>query len=236
MPFPSNNLYNKDNDMNLLDFRKTINDVSRSYLFMIEMPNIDTDARKLTSFARSTTMPGYNIEETSFKFQTATINLGYGAVFNDWSVEFLNDQVYSLRSKFLAWMSQIYDPVRVMSMSANSYKYDGVKVHQLSRTGKKVQTCQFVGLFPKSISDISLKHDATELQTFTVNFSYDYFTIDSGNPLEAAIDLATGNTDGNGIGLSGIVGRAPSAGTPQNNVAGSFDVYGGMKKSNSALI
>jgi hypothetical protein len=46
MPFPKD--FGDDTSFNLHSFRKIIDDVSRPYLFMVEMPNIETDARKLT--------------------------------------------------------------------------------------------------------------------------------------------------------------------------------------------
>jgi hypothetical protein len=226
MPFPKD--FGNDTSINLRGFRDIINDVSRPYLYMVEIPNIDTDARKLTAFAMSTSIPAYTLNVDEFEFQGAKRKVVNGATFANWSVEFLNDQVYSLRSKFLAWMSQAYDPHQNSNASPHSYKYDGVKVHQLSRTGEKVQTYQFIGLFPCEVGQIELGHDKTDYSKLNVTFAYDYFSVDSGNMLEKGIQLATGTDTQSGLNLSGVVGRAPKTGQPQNNMLGIFDVYGGL--------
>lgn len=226
MPFPKD--FGNDTSFNLHSFRKVIDDVSRPYLFMVEMPNIETDARKLTAFAMSTSIPAYTLNVDEFEFQGAKRKVVNGATFANWTVEFLNDQVYSLRSKFLAWMSQAYDPHQNSNASPHSYKYDGCKVHQLSRIGEKVQTYQFIGMFPMEVGQIELGHDKTDYSKLSVTFAYDYFSVDSGNMLEKGIQLATGTDVQSGLNLSGIVGRPPKEGTPQNSLSGLFDVYGGL--------
>jgi hypothetical protein len=203
---------------------------------MVEIPNIDTDARKLTAFAVSTSIPEYNLNVDEFEFQGAKRKVVNGATFSDWTVEFINDQVYSLRSKFLAWMSQAYDPHQNSNASPHSYKYDGVKVHQLSRIGEKVQTYQFIGLFPKTLGQIELSQASNDYSKFTVTFSYDYFTVDSGNMIEKGLQLATGTDTQSGLNLSGVVGRPPKTGTSQNNIIGVFDVYGGQTTPSIPLI
>jgi hypothetical protein len=234
MPFPKD--FGIDTSVNLYSFRKIIDDISRPYLFMIEMPNIDTDYHKMTAFACSTSIPPYKLNIEEIDFQGAKRKVANGATFDDWNVEFLTDQVYSLRSKFLAWMSQAYDPHQNSNASPSSYKYDGVKVHQLSRTGEKVQTYQFIGLFPNHVGQIDLGHDKTDLSKFTVTFSYDYFSVDSGNLLEKGIQLATGTDTQSTLTTSGVVGRPPTPGQDQNNIQGIFDVYGGQASSTVPLI
>jgi hypothetical protein len=190
MPFPKS--YGTNNDVNLYGFRKLIDDISRPYLYMLEMPNIDVNAIKMTAFAASTSMPGMKLKTEEFSFQTAKVKVANGMTFNSWNVEFICDRMYSLRNKFIAWMSQAYDPHRAAVGHPHSYKFDGVKVHQLSRTGEKIQTYQFIGLFPESISDIKMGHDMTDYTKFTVDFAYDHFTVESGNIYEEAIQIASG--------------------------------------------
>jgi len=230
MPFPTNSLGQSTN-INLVGFRKIINDISRPYLFSIDMPNIDTDSVKMTSFARSTSIPAYKLDVETWEFQGAQRKTVKGATFSSWQVEFLTDQVYSLRSKFLAWMSQAYEPFSNSISSPHSYKYDGIKVNQLSRTGAIVQTYQFIGMFPSECGEIQLGHDKTDFSKFTVTFDYDYFTVAGLDLLEQGLSNPTLTT------LSGTgVNEAVPAGLPQNNVLGSFDVYGGQTVSQIPLI
>jgi hypothetical protein len=178
MPFPSD-----VEPMNLYSFRQTIRDVSRPYLFMIEMPNIDTNVAKVTAFARTASLPKYSTSTIEVPFQSQKLRLaGPANIEGTWQVEFLCDELHALRNRFMSWVQTAYDIQRLQAGAPVSYKYDLAKVVQLSRNGSRIATYQFVGLFPTSVGDIQLSHEETGWSKFPVEFAYDYFTLDSSNP------------------------------------------------------
>jgi len=178
MPFPSD-----VEPMNLYSFRQTIRDVSRPYLFMIEMPNIDTNVAKVTAFARTASLPKYSLQPIEVPFQSQKLRFaGPANVDGTWTVEFLCDELHALRNRFMSWLQTAYDVQRLQAGAPVSYKYDLAKVVQLARNGARIATYQFIGLFPTSVGDIALSHEETGWSKFPVEFAYDYFTIDSSNP------------------------------------------------------
>jgi hypothetical protein len=181
MPFPSD-----VESMNLYSFRQTLRDVSRPYLFMIEMPFIDTNISKLTAFARSTSLPKYAITPIEIPFQSQKLRLaGPATVDGTWNIEFLCDELHTLRNRFMSWLQIEYDIQKMAASAPVSYKYDQTKVTQLARNGARIATYQFVGLFPTSVGDIQLTHDETGWSKFPVEFAYDYFTLDASDPFVA---------------------------------------------------
>lgn len=208
MPFPSD-----VEPMNLYSFRQTIRDVSRPYLFMIEMPNIDTNTAKMTAFARTASLPKYSVATIEVPFQSQKLRLaGPATIEGTWQVEFLCDELHALRNRFMGWLQTAYDMQTLQAGAPVSYKYDLAKVVQLARNGARIATYQFVGLFPTSVGEIALSHEETGWSKFPVEMAYDYYTLDQSNPY-----VATSNAFQ--IGATGI-----GAGTDLGALAGSADI------------
>lgn len=176
MPFP-------DNNKNLYGFRKIIGDYARPHLFMVQIGPIISSfpSEEITCFARTAKLPDYKIGSTDIEFQglkykIATVPEQGGSI----SLEFLSDEKHTLRGKFLQWLAQIADASKITFGSVAEYKSDQFFISQLDRTGKRVLTYSFIGVFPKSCGEISLSHGETTPEKFSVEFDYDYFTITYG--------------------------------------------------------
>lgn len=141
--------------MTLLDEDLKSGQLIRPYLFMVEMPNIDTSA-KITAFLREASMPGYGDN---------------GERDNVWELTFLNDELQKLRYSFIKWLTE----TKYYCSDPQKYKSNDTKIHQLDRIGSIINTCSFIGLFPIGVSSIKFSHEFNEYQTFSVYFSYDDF-------------------------------------------------------------
>jgi len=206
MPFPASDVFNGENEIvTLKDFRYLVNDISRPYLFELQMPMIDTDSIKMSAYARSTTLPGYELNVVDIKFQTQTLKVAGGSSGSQsWTVEFLCDPVFSLRSKFIAWMSLAYEPSRLLTGSPQSYKNDATRITQLSRKGDPVQGYNFIGIFPSKVSDMTVSHESTDYHKFSVDFAFDFFTVES-------LGINSINTNVN-LGVTGLNQRTTNSG------------------------
>ena len=220
MPFPSD-----VESMNLYSFRQTIRDVSRPYLFMIEMPNIDTSTAKLTAFARTTSLPKYSLSTIDIPFQSQKLKLaGPANIEGTWQVEFLCDELHTLRNKFLSWTQLGFDIQRLQAGAPSSYKYDLAKVVQLARNGARIAQYQFIGLFPTSVGEIQLSHEEQGYAKFPVEFAYDYYTIDQSN----SFDVGSSAFQIGATGIGATTDLAALAGTTNiNEVTGTIGNNGG---------
>lgn len=166
-----------DREFNLHDFRTTIGDPARPYLFLVHIPEIGTN-EVMTTLARATELPGYNLGSVPIPFQGVPIKIGAPPEFPDWTVTFLCDEAHELRRIFMRWQSLCYDVGNMTLGHSNSYKSDQVAIAQMARNGEKVAVYGFIGAWPRTVGAISIGHDQTgNIETFEVTWSYDYFTL-----------------------------------------------------------
>jgi hypothetical protein len=162
-------------------------DWSRAYLFSISIPQVMTGDdntirgnKRLTTLCRSTELPNYEVESESVNVGGVTINLAQKAKFtHNWRVEFLSDDGYIIKKNIMLWMGQAVDVARVLPSSPKSYKADGITVSQLDRSGSPVMTYTFYGMYPFKTGNIgNFSHNDINPSKFTVDFKFDYFTIE----------------------------------------------------------
>lgn len=128
--------------------------LSKPYLFMVEMPKITNNNALITSFIRETSMPGLGENEEKPK---------------SWKIVLINDEKQELRILFLNWLQE------------QSKSYD-TKIHQLTNGGEIIHTCKFNGLFPIGVSSIKFEQGELGPQYFSVYFSYDNVQMDFNLP------------------------------------------------------
>lgn len=215
---------------NLKEFRNIVGDAARQYLFEISIPilsstsnniqnieqvnplkntlssiragiNSSNDTKVITCLARSTILPKMIIEDVPFEFQKSTFHMGGRATFDTWNVTFLADAYHKLRNRLLAWQNLIFDPVNQIGSDPSSYKTNDVTVKQLDRMGIVVVGYNFMGLYPTEVGEIQLSQSDTEVETFNVTFTYDFYKIDGSggtttkyNDLQSAINLNVGDS------------------------------------------
>jgi hypothetical protein len=178
----------------------------------VNIPAIGSDAIEMTAFARTTKLPGYEIQTADIAFQGMNYKVATSASMGGtWDCEFLVDDAHEIRLRFLQWMGSIYDPERQVAGSPLFYKSDNVTVSQLNRIGSSVFTYQFIGLFPTNVGEITLDHGTQDPEKFSVTFAYDYYAVRAGaGAATGAIPTAV-SPDIPFMGENAIVGVTTSA-------------------------
>lgn len=174
--------------LNIGQYRKLIDNFSRPYLFLIEIPYIGkVSPNTVTIFCSSTSLPEFKIETSQIKFQDQRLNVGSVSRFETpWVVEFLLDEQHSLRNALIQWGQMIYNVSSNSHGSPSSYKADNLKVVQLDRNGKVICGCTFVGAFPTQIGPVQFSSgSSSEVSKFEAQFTYDYWVMhEAGFPEE----------------------------------------------------
>lgn len=159
-------------------------DISRPYLFLLNIPAITDSASdyaaqgRLTAWCRTASLPGFSLKTNDIKFQGINIKVAGPSEFkSDWELEFLLDEQHTLRAAFLAWMQAIYDPNKMSHSAPKYYKANNVKIQQLDKRGSAVCTYTFAGMYPSNVSDVELSHEAGEPSKCKVTMTYDFFTV-----------------------------------------------------------
>jgi hypothetical protein len=158
----------------------------------IGIDNVSID--KFRFVCRTAELPDSTISSIDIPYFGRKIKVAGERQFTDWSVTVMNDEDFAVRSLFEAWsnaLNRLVSNVRDPSLSAEQYKQD-LEVIQYSKDGSELRSYMIIGAFPTQIGAIALDWDsANQVETFTVNFSYDYWipAIEASNKKAGGVNL-----------------------------------------------
>jgi hypothetical protein len=184
---------------NINEFRKqglASGGVRPSLFEVVISPGIGEDTATLTKFTftcEASEIPDATIGSVLVSYFGRQIKLAGDRTYQDWNVTVINDEDFTVRNMFEAWSNQMNQFVGNLKLSKNnSYKNGSAIVTQYGKSGDKLRSYEFVGIFPTVISNIGLNwSEQNQIQRFGVTFSYDYWVplvtnttlpIDTGMP------------------------------------------------------
>jgi len=184
---------------NINEFRKqglASGGVRPSLFEVVISPGIGEDTATLTKFTftcEASEIPDATISSVQVSYFGRQIKLAGDRTYQDWNVTVINDEDFTVRNMFEAWSNQMNQFVGNLKLSKNnSYKNGSAIVTQYGKSGDKLRSYEFVGIFPTVISNIGLSwSEQNQIQRFGVTFSYDYWVplvtnttlpIDTGMP------------------------------------------------------
>jgi hypothetical protein len=171
---------------------KLIGGGARPTLFNVELgTKFDPGLSDIASFmVESSSLPGSSIAPIPLPYMGRKMNVAGDRTFDTWSVRVINDEDFRIRHAMEDWMNRINSlegNLMATNDTANpsSYKHTAqVKQYGKSSSTKILREYNFVNLFPIAISAIDLDWNATdEVERFSVDFAYDYYTIVNDKPL-----------------------------------------------------
>jgi hypothetical protein len=162
---------------------------ARPSLFKVIMqfpnaPGIEGDDRRASFLIRAAQLPASTVDPVDVPYFGRKIKVAGDRTFADWTITVMNDEDFSLRNDFEAWLNYINTHISNRSAAASAspleYKVD-IEVQQFGKTGPGdeggvIRSYLLSGAFPTSVDAISLDWDTTnQIQTFDVTFAYDYW-------------------------------------------------------------
>jgi hypothetical protein len=131
-------------------------------------------------------LPGSTIESIPVQYRGRPINFAGERSFQPWTVTIYNDVTFGLRNAFETWQAGIqrYAATEGKTNPAD-YQVD-LEIHQLDRNGATLKVYKFADAFPTEIGAIALDFGQTEIETFDVTFTYNYFTSNTGTDTDGA--------------------------------------------------
>ena len=197
---------------------RTINDFksklagggARPNLFEVSIPNLPDAAKNSSPAAtlnnetfqflcKATNMPASNVASIDVPFRGRIFKVAGDRTIDNWSVTVINDEDFTLRNAFEAWMNAIAKlDNNTGATNPGSYMTDAF-VTQLGRGGKErnskknqsgnsasaLKTYKFVDIFPVNVSAIDLSYDSSDtIEEFTVEFAVQSF--EAGDPKDLA--------------------------------------------------
>jgi hypothetical protein len=161
-------------------------DGARANLFDISLPfpsyvSLGGQAGQLATFqAKAAQLPGTAIGMAPLYYFGREVKLAGNRQYQDWTIQIINDENFTIRSAFEQWINGLNDPILNVRNDAASvidggYGVDAT-VTQYGKDGSQIQQYQFIGIWPMDISPIEVdwgQNDAIE--EFSVTLAVQYF-------------------------------------------------------------
>ena len=178
---------------NVSSFREKFKgDGARPNLFYVNITDL-TDFWAGSSgfeyFCRASQIPGMTQGVVPINYMGRQVKFAGNKTYADWTVTVLNDENFSYRAQFEAWMDGINGASgNTRKGTGNSLAYTtDIVVNQLSKGGATdpadnyLRQYTLMSAFPTDLSPITLDWgDNDTIEEYTVTFSFDYFTVTQG--------------------------------------------------------
>ena len=147
------------------------------------------DAENFRFLCKAAALPASNVASIDVPFRGRTLKVAGDRTFDVWTVTVINDENFSHRRAFEAWMQNVAQ-YNDHSGLTNPNDYMGnAQVFQLGRSKSNTQGTgttgedanilaqyKFVDIFPTNVSNIDLSYDSTDtIEEFTVEFQVQYY-------------------------------------------------------------
>jgi len=167
---------------NINDFKaKLAGGGARANQFKVTMPfpgyaQVGGEIEDLAFLCQATSIPAMTVGVVNVPFRGRNIKIAGDRTIEEWSVTVYNDTNFRLRNAFERWQNGINNMTDNEGLTNPvDYQVDAFIDH-LDRNGNTIKSYTLRGAYPLIISDIALDFDEkTEIETFTVEFAYQYF-------------------------------------------------------------
>jgi hypothetical protein len=147
------------------------------------------DKENFRFLCKSAALPASNVASIDVPFRGRTLKVAGDRTFDVWTVTIINDENFSHRRAFEAWMQNLAQ-YGDHSGLVNPADYMGQAiVYQLGRSPSNTQgnnttgdnanilaQYRFIDIFPTAVSAIDLSYDSSDtIEEFTVDFQVQYY-------------------------------------------------------------
>lgn len=148
-----------------------------------------------TFLCKSAALPSSTMGTIEVPFRGRNLKIPGDRTFDSWTVTFINDPNFKLRSTFENWINLVNKLDANVGNLNPEQIFQDLTVTQLSKTGtvtgddnlSVIRNYTLFGAWPSSVSQITLGYDQNDqIEEFDVEFQYQYFKIDGGNAGEIA--------------------------------------------------
>lgn len=168
----------------LEEFKSNFQGGAKSYLFYIKptIPATSINTERSTYLVMSGTLPGRSFEESVASWQGMDFKSAGKSMWDNWDITFRVDRNADIRDAFEEWTLRIHNPETNIRALPNEYMEDQI-VQLLNENGSPITTYKLHDAWPQVVSAIDLDYAGTEVATFTVTFTYQYYTKSKGGIL-----------------------------------------------------
>ena len=166
---------------NISDFKaKLAGGGARANQFKVTMPfpgyaSVGGEIEELAFLCRATSIPSMEIANIPVPFRGRSIKIAGDRTIPSWSVTVYNDTNFKLRDAFERWQNGINNHTDNEGLTNPADYMVDVFIDQLDRNGETIKSYTLRSAYPDSVGDISLGYGESEIETFEVSLTYQYF-------------------------------------------------------------
>ena len=108
-------------------------------------------------------------------FRGRAINFAGERSYEAMSLTVINDTDFKLRNAFERWQNGINNHTDNEGLTNPADYMVDVFIDQLDRNGQTIKSYTLRSCYPDSVGDITLGYGETEIETFEVSLTYQYF-------------------------------------------------------------
>ena len=147
---------------------------------------------------KASSIPASTLGTVEVPYFGRKVKMAGNRTFDNWSVTVMNDEDFLVRNAFEKWSSfinshenNLRNPSTIGEQGLAAYRTTAT-VRHYAKTGMfaggtsagdaamPTREYTFVNIFPTSVSNIDLSWETTDsIEEFTVEFAYDYWTVDN---------------------------------------------------------
>ena len=164
------------------EFKSAVADVARPNRFWVQITGgtaANSWAEQPMAFlAKSASLPSRTIGDIILNWQGMQTKIAGDPTFDDFTMTFLNDMDFKVKSYFEKWMEEISTMESNVRTSQNTYKAE-IIVTQLGRDASTIlKSYKLIGAYPKQMDAVELSMESNDTpEELNVTFGYDYFEV-----------------------------------------------------------
>ncbi len=125
----------------------------------------------------ASSLPASRLDVAPAPFRGRFVYTAGERTFDPWSVTVLNDTDFIIRNAMEQWQQAINNNLTNVGLTNPSDYQSRALVHQLSRSGERIKSYTFEGIFPTEVSQIDLAMDNNNvIEQFGCTFTYQFWT------------------------------------------------------------
>ena len=145
------------------------------------------DSIKYKFLISASSIPASTLGTYDIFYHGKALKVASDRTFEAWDTTIINDEDFAIRKSLEKWINAISKPdlntrdTDIVGTTTGKegtnadYKSD-LDVNQYGKDGKILAQYSFIGAFPTSISSIPLSWESSAIETYTCNWTYDYWT------------------------------------------------------------
>ena len=120
-------------------------------------------------------LPASTVENVTIDFRGRAINFAGERSYEAMGLTVINDTDFKLRNAFERWQNGINNHTDNEGLTNPADYMVDVFIDQLDRNGQTIKSYTLRSCYPDSVGDITLGYGETEIETFEVSLTYQYF-------------------------------------------------------------